>query len=377
MAPLRVLFVGHTYVTGVAQPKLDALAATGQVNVGLLVPSQWPEHNFGWQLKLETPFPNIKVFPAHAWFAGRGGAYIIPPWEVWRALHDFRPEIIHVEQEVFSLSAFEMAVFARLFNLPLTIFCWENVDHPIGIVRKWTRQFVLSIARLIVAGNRGAETLLRGWGFHGPIEIMPQLGIDSTLFHPVENAAHETPIIGYVGRIVPQKGIDLLLHAARLLLDRGIQLRLAIVGSGPDELPLHALAEDLKIKEIIEWRGVVDFRGVPAEMARMTAFVLPSRSSPTWQEQFGLVLAQAMSMGIPVIGSSCGAIPEVIGRADVVFKENEYNELAKILENILRTPSFRSELIEFGLDRVKNQFTSESIAKRLIELFKALNRGVS
>ncbi len=369
---LRVLFISHTYVVGVNQGKLNAIAATGQAIVGLLVPAKWQALAWGKRFEVEKPYPNIQIYQAKVWFEGKVGAYFYPPWVIQQAIADFCPDIIQVEQEVFSLAAWEFALWAKFTNKPLVLFCWENRDRQLSKVRNWLRQFVLNTAQLIIAGNQDGEKLLRQWGYTGLIEIMPQMGVDTALFHPgLRPPNSDRPlIVGFVGRLAHQKGIDVLIAAVSQLRDRALECQVVLCGSGPDEEVLRQAAQKQNVADLMIWRGGVRHDQVPEEMSKFDVLVLPSRSVPDWKEQFGHVLIEAMAMGIPAIGSSCGEIPNVIGRADLVFSEGDAGQLAAILERMICDRPWRQQLEQDSLTRAKQNYTHQRIAERSLELWR-------
>lgn len=98
---LRVLFVGHTYVVGVNQGKLNAIAATDIAEVGLIAPVKWKALEWNRTIALDNPYPRIKLYPARILFGGRVGAYFYLPWAILHALLNFRPDLLQVEQEIF------------------------------------------------------------------------------------------------------------------------------------------------------------------------------------------------------------------------------------------------------------------------------------
>jgi glycosyltransferase involved in cell wall biosynthesis len=368
---LRVLVVGHTYMVGVNQAKLHAIANSGEVEIGLLVPSYWESSEWRRRFLLESPYSSFRIFAAPVWFGGRSGAYLYPPWAVYRAISKFRPDIIHVEQEAFSLSAFEMAVYAIIAQKPLTLFCWENMDRHISVLRQLTRRIVLHAVAYCFPGNQDAANLLRRWGYRGPYEVIPQLGVDTDLFYPSKQS-NDGFTIGFVGRLVYEKGVDLILSASRFLGEKHYMFHIILCGTGSYEADLRREAKNLGVSHIITWRGTVHHESVPHEMKQFDVLVLPSRTVKTWKEQFGHVLIEAMSMGIPVIGSTCGEIPNVIGRNDVVFPENDANALAKILERMIRDPTWIEELRQYGITRVEKNFTHRRIAERLIDFWSRI-----
>lgn len=369
--PLKVLFVSHAYVVGVNQGKLDAIAAKDSVEVALLAPKRWQANEWNKSLPLENPFPRIKLFPASILFSGRGGACLYSPLAIWQAMRHFQPDILQVEHEVFSLAAFQFALLARLTHKPIFFFGWENMERSLSPFRRWLRRIILKTAAGVICGNSDGAQLVKAWGFQGDITVMPQMGVDPQVFPPKpESAQDKVFTIGFVGRLAHQKGIDTLITAAQLLQQQGHRFRLVICGSGPDEASLKQAAHIQTVNELITWRGGVRHDEVPQEMQAFDALVLPSRTVDTWKEQFGHVLIEAMATNVPVVGSSCGEIPNVIGRSDLVFTEANPQELAAILARLISDADWRSHVTQYCFDRVQAQYTHQSIAERLITLWR-------
>ena len=377
--PLRVLFISHAYVVGVNQGKLNEIAATGKVVVGLLAPSNWRSPEWNRQLPLERPYPNLHIYSAPVVFSGRGGAHMYAPWSIVQAINDFKPDLIQIEEEVFSLSTFEVAIWSRISGVPLVVFGWENLERRLPLARWWTCQFVLNTVKAIVPGNQDGANMMRSWGYQGILEVMPQMGVDPDFFSPVpseiaanpsESRSGDRPFnIGYVGRLARSKGIDLIFAAVHQLRAQGLNCQITICGSGGDEQMLRDEADKQQIAEAIVWRGAVRHEAVPAEMAAFDVLVLPSRTTPDWKEQFGHASIEAMAMGIPVVGSSSGEIPNVIGRSDLVFQEEDVDGLATILARAISNPEWRQEVSQYGLQRVRQHYTHARIADRLINLW--------
>jgi glycosyltransferase involved in cell wall biosynthesis len=374
---LRVLFVSHAYVVGVNQGKLSAIAETGKVEVGLLAPSNWKALEWNRLLPLENPYPKLHLYSAPVAFPGKGGAHLYAPWVVWRVLNDFKPDILQVEEEVFSLSTFELAIWSRLTKTPMVVFGWENLERQLPAPRWWICQFVLNTVEAIVPGNQDGVNIMRQWGYSGLLEVMPQMGVDPDFFAPPDlsttSEISDRPFnIGFLGRLSLSKGIDLIFAAVRLLRQQGLNCRVILCGFGPDEAILKQKADNLQIADWVIWRGAVRHEQAPAELSQFDVLVLPSRTAPEWKEQFGHVLIEAMAMGIPVVGSSSGEIPNVIGRSDLVFQEEDVLGLATILERLICNPEWRRAMGKYGLNRVHQLYTHERIAQRLIHLWRSI-----
>lgn len=372
---LKVLIVSHAYVVGVNQGKLNAIAQTSNVEVALLAPSNWKALEWNRQLPLETPYPNIRVYSAPVLFSGRGGAHIYAPWKLWQVLNDFRPDIVQVEEEAFSLCAFEFAIWSRLTGKPLAIFGWENIERQLPLLRRMTCQFVLNTARLMLPGNQDGANILHRWGYTGMLEVMPQMGVDPEFFAPRQ---HETdkrdrPFqIGFLGRLTKSKGIDLIFAAARQLREQGCNFRISICGSGASEAELRQVAQAQGVSDWVIWQGAIRHEQAPDAIAQFDVLVLPSRTTPEWKEQFGHVLIEAMSMGVPVVGSSSGEIPNAIGREDLIFQEEDAEGLAAILKRMMHHPDWSQEVKKYGLERVEQMYTHQRIAQRSIALWQKL-----
>ena len=368
---IRVLFISHTYVVGVNQGKLKAIADLG-VEVALLAPSNWKATEWNRPLELETPFPELKIYPAPVWFTGRVGAHIYNPWKIRQVIEDFQPDVIQVEEEIFSLCALQAAFWAKLYRKPMVVFGWENQQRTLPAFRRWVRNYVMSATDIYLAGNQDGAEVLRNWNYQGVIEVMPQMGVDTELFAPVDRPEPETLNIGFLGRLVPEKGLDVLFTAVSQLKQQGFNCQVTICGSGKSEAELKTLVAQEQISDRVIWRGAVRHEAAPIELSKFDVLVLPSRTVATWKEQFGHVIIEAMAMGIPVIGSSCGEIPHVIDREELVFPEGNPVALAEILKRTIGDRSWHREMGIYGIERVAQLYSHESIARRLIEQWQTL-----
>jgi glycosyltransferase involved in cell wall biosynthesis len=368
---LRVLLVSHAYVVGVNQGKLKAIADTGKVELALLAPSNWKALEWNRFLPLENSYAEIRYYSAPVWSTGRVGAHCYNPWLIWQIIRDFKPDLIQVEEEIFSLCALEVAVFAKLFKKPLVVFGWENQQRSLPLPRQWVRDLVMGTTNLYLAGNQDGATVISNWGYKGKIEVMPQMGIDTELFTPqiVNNNRNEINI-GFLGRLVPEKGIDILFAAVSQLRQLGLNCRVTICGSGTSETELRQEAVKQKIEELVTWKGAVRHEEAPKEIGQFDVLVLPSRTVDTWKEQFGHVIIEAMAMGIPVIGSSCGEIPHVIAHKDLVFPEEDATALAVILKRAICDRNWLQAMSNYGIERVQKYYSHERIAQRLLDLWQ-------
>ena len=376
-AGFRVLVVGHCYALRINQQKLNALARRCAA-VGLLAPSNWRNLNGldeGQRFGPERGYGSFSIFPAPVVRAGHVASFLFEPAALGRALMSFKPDIVQVEQEVYSLASAQLALAAKAARRRLVVFGWENLDRPIHPVQWVARKTVLALADAVVCGSSEGAALVAKWGFKRRIEVIPQLGVDPSFFRKGRRRMDGPFNIGFVGRLVREKGVDLLLAALGGLARSGLEFRATICGAGILAGQLELLARDIGIGGQVTWLGGLPHERIPEMMQGLDALVLPSRQTTAWKEQFGHVLIEAMAMGIPVVGSSSGAIPEVLGRQDLIFAEEDAAGLARILERLIRQPGWRQEVEAYGVTRVDEHYTHEKVAERLTTLWAEMLKG--
>jgi glycosyltransferase involved in cell wall biosynthesis len=347
-----LLVVSHTYVEPENRRKLRALAEDGPVTV--VVPRRWREGALRreWRLAGDTQDGLVRVVAA-PWLGPMRasiGLLRVPG----RALRDVG--LVQVEEEPWTPTAWR--TLARAGSTPVCLFSWENLDRPMPFPwSAWRRRVFGGIAGLL-AGSSGAVDVARAQGYAGPAAVIPQLGVDL----PPARARHSGPGMNvvFVGRLVGEKGMDLLLRAMSGL---PADCRLEIVGDGPEREALERLAGELGLKST-RFLGARAHAEVAAVWESADVLVLPSRAKPSWKEQLGHVLLEAMAHGVAVIGADSGAIPDVIGDAGIIFPENDHAALHRRLAALAADPERRAALGAAGRRRVAALFTNARIAER-------------
>ena len=223
-----------------------------------------------------------------------------------------------------------------------------------------------------VAHTDGAKEILRQLGFMKVTVIPPS--VDTSVFRRIERSRREQLglsefTIGFVGRFIPLKRVNLLLRAARKL---SFRYQLLLVGGGPAKSEWLALARELNIDDRMIWRDPVPHSEVPSLLSAIDALVLPSSTGSLWKEQFGRVLVEAMACEVPVVGSSSGEIPSLIDDAGLIFQEGDEDDLILKLSELYESPQRRHELAEKGLKRIRERFSIPVVAHQYQKLFQML-----
>jgi phosphatidyl-myo-inositol dimannoside synthase len=183
------------------------------------------------------------------------------------------------------------------------------------------------------------------------------------------------PLLGFVGRLVPEKGVDDILESVALLKERYPGVSLVVVGGGPDRVRLEKRAIDLGIVERVEFAGAVPPAQVTNYLHSIDMFVGPSRRSPDgWVEAQGVVYVEAMLASRPVIATSSGGIADLVrdGETGVLVDESSPRQIAAAVERLLSDPLLASRMAEAGRRLAETSYTRTASAAAFASLYATL-----
>ncbi len=349
--------------------KLAALAQQPDVELIAIVPPGWCDRRGRTRLE-PSPTPGYRLIVTPIWFNGHYHLHLYPRLgKLLRALH---PDVVHVDEEPYNLAAWQAVRLADRVGARVCFFTWQNLYHRYPPPFRWFERDCYRRSDYAIAGNRDAAQVLRAKGYAGPIAVIPQFGVDPEQFTPGAPPSDVPFTVGYAGGLIPEKGVDLLMRAlARIEGD----WRLLLAGEGEERPRLQRLARELGIEARVTFLPRLRSAEMPSFYRRLHVLVLPSRERPRWKEQFGRVLVEAMACGVPVIGSDCGEIPNVIGDAGLVFPQDDLDALREHLERLRRDRDLRKRLAEQGRARVLARFTHQRVAEATAQVYRALSSG--
>ncbi len=373
---MKILFVSHSSVMPTYREKLKLLARRKDLELILLLPSSWPEAGRKMVSQdQESSLEGFQIISRPIWLKGRIKRHFYPGF--FKVALQVRPDIIHIEEEPYSLVAWQAAQAAKSLKARLVFFTWENLLEKFGFPHQAIRRYVLKTTEHAIAGDLEAGQLLEKAGYPPKkISIIPQYGVNPSLFRKKKAAKLKKDLklgaftVGYIGRLVPEKGIQHLLEAfARLKAGKN---SLLILGNGPLRDHLSAQAIQLGISDRVRWIPAMDQTLVPDYLNCMDTLVLPSLTTPRWKEQFGRVLIEAQACEVPVVGSDSGAIPEVIGKAGLVFPEANVEQLAQRIQSLVNSKTLREKLGKLGRKQVLKHYTNQIIADSIYGIYRNL-----
>jgi glycosyltransferase involved in cell wall biosynthesis len=265
-------------------------------------------------------------------------------------------------------------------SLPLVFYTKQNIAKrlppPFNLIRRRCYR------RAAAAWAVGATTrdVLQATGFTGRSAIVPH-GVDVGRFSPGPGTALRARlglsriVVGFVGRLVPEKGIGDLLSALRGM-DPRLDVTLLVVGSGPLVSDVQRTAGTAPLAGRVAVLPAVPHDGMPEVYRAMDILVVPSRTTSAWREQFGRVLVEAAASGIPVIASDSGEIPLVVRdlQNGLLVPEQDITALSGAIAALAGDAGRRRALAAAGLAAVRRSYSQEAIAERMATLLRDLGR---
>lgn len=345
----RLLVVSHPAVVSVNQEVYRELAQRGW-EVTIVVPDRWrheysdvdvaPQALEGMESALRPTPVALRGRPQRHFYLTNCAA----------CCAELRPDVAFIEAEPFALPAAQWGFAFSRRGVPFGVQNYENIDRHLPLPVRWLRSRVLRNAAFVAARSDSAARLAREWGAKGEVGLAPPA---VPAWDSVPPPTERRFTVGYAGRLVASKGLTDLVAAVREL-DAPVDL--VLIGNGEmrsqlDGQPIPGssvrIVDDLSHEEMA------------SGYAQLDVLVLPSRTTPTWKEQFGRVIIEALWCGVPVVGSDSGEIPWLIELTGggLVFPEGDRESLARHLAELRAQPALRRRLAERGRLAVEGLFS--------------------
>jgi glycosyltransferase involved in cell wall biosynthesis len=302
-------------------------------------------------------------------------------------IRGIKPHLIHSQHPVL-MGDLAMR-YAQDMGLPL-VFTFHSryekiIQHYVPLFSDWAGQMAQDIvqdyldhcAHVIVPTANLRDLICQDYRVDVPITILPT-PVDLDRFAHLDPASvrqrhqlHEKEILMYLGRISPEKGIDLLLHSFALVVRQRPQAVLLIVGRGPHEENLQELAGDLGLQDQVIFTGAVPYEDVPHYMAAADLFTFTSEC-----ETQGLVLIEAMAAGTPVVAVHAASSDDALddGAAGVLVEGDEA-AFADAVLSALASPGQLDAMCR-AAQRIVQRYSVAAATDRLLEVYdQVLARG--
>jgi phosphatidyl-myo-inositol dimannoside synthase len=375
----RLLSFGHSYAVAMNRRLVHEMArvAGDQWSVTAAAPTYFHGGNDLRPVSLEVgatePCPVVRLRAyctrrVHVFCYGwRLRSLLAEPWD-----------LVHCWEEPYILVGGQVAWWLPR-RTPLVYRTAQSINKAYPIPFRWIERYAMQrAAGWICSGSLVARTLGARPGYVERPHAQIPLGVDVSCFRP-DVAARRTirqrlnwdgdraPVVGYLGRLVPEKGLNLL---QRVLDQLATPWRALFVGAGPGEAALRRWAD--RYGDRVRICTDVTHDRVPAYLNAMDVLCAPSQTTPTWKEQFGRMVIEAFASGLAFIGSDSGEIPHVVGDAGLIVGEANETGWACAIGDLLQSPQRRAELVARGLQRAHDEFAWPVVARRYLDFFDAI-----
>lgn len=372
----------------VNQELFAELAKFEDLRIALVIPNI-----FNTDLRGKVKFsvlPNFdgKIFAMHPLLAGKNSLlgnkgihlYFYPYW--WKSIRKFKPDIIHIDEEPWSLSALQFALSGAKVGAK-TLFCsFQNIFRQYPPPFSLFEQIVFRISSCAVVRSEEIRDVLLKKSYLKEIFVIPW-AVELKRFYPRNMSVLrkkldlDSSVVGYIGRLVEEKGIIDFVRSLSILSRKGVKFQSLIVGGGPYKEKAKRAIDSLGLGGSVKIISAVPHNEISKYYNCMDILVVPSRTTKGWKEQFGRVVIEAMACEVPVIGSSSGEIPNVIRKTGggLVFQERNINNLAEKISELLEDEGRRKELGQKGRKKIIELYTYKVVARQFYEIYKRLLVG--
>jgi glycosyltransferase involved in cell wall biosynthesis len=373
----RLISISHSYVVTLNRRLANEMARVGAGRWEVMAVAPRFFHGDLTSIELQRePDEASQVEEVRALFSRSAHVFVYGP-ELREKLTR-GADLVHSWEEPYVFAGAEVALLTPR-HVPLVFSTAQN------LFKRYPPPFA-QLERLVVARSAGwvafgetvKQNLLARPGYaQRPARYIP-MGVDVELFQPDGAAgadflrelgweAQGAPVVGYLGRFVPEKGVELL----RKVLERlNTPWRALFVGGGPLEASLRAWGERQgdRVRVVT---GVPHAR-VPRALNAMDVLCAPSQTTPRWKEQFGRMLVEGFACGVPVVTSDSGEIPHTAGDAGRVLPEADVESWTSALAELLESPERRRELSARGRERAVTRFAWPVVAREHLDFFESV-----
>jgi glycosyltransferase involved in cell wall biosynthesis len=364
---MRVLRIAHASLTPTLRERERAVARGFQdVDLEVVTTVGWREAEVDVKAMDDDLFPVIKAKPL---FSKHVQLFAYDPRPIISALRRHRPHIVDLNAEPYSVACAEILTLCSWFapQAKIILQVCQNIYKNYPPPFCWFERRALKRADAMNGCSETVRELLRAKGFEKPVAIVP-FGVNVDAYTPRIPSPRLGPLtIGFVGRMLPGKGLNILADALNKLKDREWQL--LVVGDGPERQNFERSLAENGLTSRARFTGAISYDTVPPLFQEMDMLVIPTETTKRIREQFGRVIVEAMASGVPVIGSTCGAIPEVISDAGLVFPEGDADALAAAIGRLLSDAGLREEFSRAGRPHVEQHYSWERVAEKTYEQY--------
>lgn len=368
---MRILRISHSGVVDAWRERERVARRLGH-DVTSVTATVWDEG--GRDVPLE-PRPGEDVVGVRT--LGRHPAlFVYDPRPLWRLLGQ-RWDVLDLHEEPFALATAEVLALRALrrSTVPYCLYSAQNIDKRYPPPFRWLERWALRHASAVSVCNAESGEIVTRKGLTGR-PVLIGLGVDPAHFAPGPErppSPDGTVRVGYVGRLAPHKGVDVLLESVAA----DPRLHLVVAGAGPLDAELRARASRPDLYGRVDFVGALSKADLPDLYRGLDVLAIPSLTTQGWIEQFGRVAVEAMACGTPVVASDSGALPDVVQGAGLLVPPGDPTALAEALGRAGTDERLSATMRREGIARAR-EFSWDRIGETYVELYESMStRGPS
>ncbi len=393
---MKVLFIYHCGLSQDAKAFYREYVKQG-VDLAVIVPSKIIlnlAYDSGYFYSSKDDESGYKFFPVDLrkpQSYGEGFKF----FHLFKTIKKINPDVIHVQDEYSSFYLAQVIICRNILytkKIPIICYAAQNIQYKIlppsfvfdslshflkRTLRKIIQPMALFLNKKYLDGVVGTSTealeIIKKIGANMPMRRI-FYGVDFEVFYPKPRyecrekleIPKDITLVGNIGRFDQEKGLQNLVKAVSQL----DKYYLMLLGGGAHEPTLQKLIDSLELRKRFFHFNNADRLDLVNYYNALDIFVLPSLTTHDWKEQYGRVLVEAMACGLSIVGSSSGAIAEVLEGypRGLIFKEDDVNDLVEKIKNVEKIPLSKN----FDLSGFLYKFSVENFAKEHIKFYKEL-----
>lgn len=276
-------------------------------------------------------------------------------------------DIVHVAETYYHYTHQALVAKRKGLIKKVVSTVWETIPHNnegLRGRRRFKKESYNQVDHFLAVTQKAQKALLIEGVKKDKITVVP-LGVDLKHFSSSSKHKNKSTLnVLFVGRFVEEKGVGDLVEALLKLKEKKLPVKLTLVGEGPLE------------KNFVNIKGVTvtksSYKNISRLYSQADIFCLPSQTTPSWQEQYGMVFIEAMASRLPIVTTRTGAINEVCGNVALYVPQKSSSSLAKILEKLVLDKKLRQSLSSQSLKRAKLYYDHRQVADRIESVYKNL-----
>ena len=383
---MNILIVGHSLVMREYQYFINLLADRGN-RILLITPEEYCES--GKQIKVDYQVEGYVHLPLTT-VLGKAGKqhfhYYRISDDVKSQIKEFNPDVLYLYEEPCSTVTRQMISLINKIKPDTKKILWtsDNFNRnyisekgffdPRGYILENNRRSTYKKSEAIIATTRDSLKVIEEKKYPGRIYLSTTHFINTDFFKPKTSVSNEVFKIGYIGRFVKYKNVEVLINAFSILQKQHKDIELVLVGKGPEEYNYRKILTEKGLEKNVTIKAFIPYPDIPDLFNSFSVFVLPSTDIDGNSEKFGRVVIEAMACKVPVVLSDKGYLPVLGENSGLVFNADSPDDLYSKLKHLYDDEIYRNEIAESGYCKVMEFYTASKIAERLDNIFHDIKK---